>query len=130
MSNESISADSQCRIEEGNASWPDGVRCFSKRWSPQSTTPPRSLLVALHGFAEHIGRYDHVWPIFAARNIEVFGYDQRGFGRSGEAHGDTTLEQSAADLKHILAQERKRLDDSGLSDIPIFVYAHSMVCLS
>lgn len=112
---------------EEHGEWSDGVKKFSKRWTPSSSRSPRAVLIALHGFAEHVGRYDHVWPVFAAQGIEVLGYDQRGFGRSGPTHGDTTLKQSAADLASLIEQEKARLMDNGLPEIPLFIYAHSMV---
>lgn len=114
-------------IEETLSSWHDGVKFYVKRWIPQGSSPPRVLLIVLHGFAERIGRYDHVWPLFAKRNIEVMGYDLRGFGRSGPTHGDATLIENLTDLQYIIKEERSRLDERGLQNVPVFLYGHSMV---
>lgn len=118
-------AHSSSTIERG--SWSDGVQWHAKRWTTPRDQPPVALLVALHGFAEHSGRYEHVWPTFAARGIEVFAYDQRGAGRSGPSQGDTTVRQNVEDLKEFILQERRRLDDRGLTRLPIWLYGHSMV---
>lgn len=122
-------SDAEFELDESTGHWPDGVKFFSKRWIPLSSQPPRALLIALHGFAEHVGRYDHVWPLFSRRNIEVFAYDQRGAGRSGPIHGDTTLNQNLTDLEYIIGQECQQLCNRGLQDVPLFLYGHSMVWL-
>lgn len=56
-----------------------GVCLFRRAWHP---TRAERLLVAVHGFAEHSGRYDHLGAWFAARGFAVHAYDQRGHGRS------------------------------------------------
>ena len=123
MSNEQSYA-----CETKTVKWNDGVEFYTKRWIPAPSTTPRALVIFLHGFAEHVERYNHVWSLFAKRDIEVFGYDQRGFGRSGPSYGDTTLEQQMEDLIYAVQQERKRLDDSlGGDKVPIYLYGHSMV---
>ncbi|KAF2809120.1 alpha/beta-hydrolase [Mytilinidion resinicola] len=107
--------------------WHDGVEFFTKRWVPKDSSPPRALVIFLHGFAEHIERYDHVWPRFAAEGFEVFGYDQRGFGKTGPRYGDTTLEKQVADLEYAIQAERKRLDGGfDKETVPIYLYGHSM----
>ena len=124
---EELSMDSSAfRCEAKTIPWQDGVDFFTKRWISTSLTPPRVLIIFLHGFAEHVERYDKFWPRFVARNIEVFGYDQRGFGRSGPRYGDTTLEQQVLDLEYAVHQERQRLNDDGHKMVPIFLYGHSM----
>lgn len=109
------------------STWPDLVKCYAKRWRTSQNKAPFALLIALHGFAEHVGRYDHVWPAFSSNGIEVFAYDQRGAGRSGPRHGDTTLAQNLEDLKFIMSRERQGLDNRGLKGVPIWLYGHSMV---
>ena len=121
-----------CRTENKKIPWRDEVIFYTKRWIPVPTsTPtasPRALIIFIHGFAEHIERYNHVWPQFAERNIEVYGFDQRGFGQSGPAHGDTTLGRQLQDIEFAIQQERMRLDGLwGDGIVPIYLYGHSMV---
>ncbi len=53
-------------------------------WRPAN---PRALLVIVHGFAEHGGRYAAVAEALAARGIAVGVPDLWGHGRSGGARG-------------------------------------------
>jgi alpha-beta hydrolase superfamily lysophospholipase len=53
---------------------------FRRAWQPPE---PTRLLVVLHGYAEHSGRYDPFGAWFAARGFAVHAYDQQGHGRSG-----------------------------------------------
>jgi alpha-beta hydrolase superfamily lysophospholipase len=61
-----------------------GASLFRRAW-----LPPRAehVLLLVHGFAEHSGRYEHVGAWFAARGCAVHAYDQRGHGRSQGARG-------------------------------------------
>lgn len=88
---------------------------------------PRALLICLYRFVEHIGRYDHMMPKLSEQNIEVLGYDQRGFGRSGPRHGDTTSRQAMSDLSYVFTQECERLSARERKKMPILLYGHSMV---
>jgi acylglycerol lipase len=38
----------------------------------------------VHGFGEHIARYDRMFSVFASQGIECYGYDQRGWGETGK----------------------------------------------
>ena len=116
------------QIETCSEMWGDGTTFFTKRWTPVTPKDPRALIIFLHGFAEHVERYDDVWPVLVKRGFEVYGYDQRGFGKSSPRYGDTTLPQQVADLEFAVLREmgslKKRYPNH---KIPIFLYGHSMV---
>lgn len=57
----------------------DCLRLFRRAWLPAK---PRRILVVVHGFAEHSGRYEGFGSWFAGRELAVHAYDQRGHGRS------------------------------------------------
>jgi acylglycerol lipase len=44
---------------------------------------PRARIVIVHGYAEHLGRYDELVGLLAARRFECHLFDLRGHGRSG-----------------------------------------------
>ncbi|KAI0363890.1 lysophospholipase [Pilatotrama ljubarskyi] len=58
---------------------PDGHHFYTRTYPAESL---KAVLVFVHGFADHIGRYEDVHPRFAQRGITVFAYDMRGFGRT------------------------------------------------
>ena len=64
---------------------PDGARLALRRAEPPGT--PRALLLLLHGFGDHSGRYAHVaeWAVSAGH--AVWALDQRGHGRSPGPRG-------------------------------------------
>ena len=80
----------------------------------------------MHGFSDHINRYYELFPSLAARGIVVYGFDQRGWGRSvrGRADWGVTGPTSLvmADLARFL--EAKIAEEP--VDAPMFVMGHSM----
>lgn len=122
----------------------------SPKWFP-TTGEPDAYVVFVHGFAEHIQRYDAYFRLLAAppHNIHVFAYDKRGHGRTSikpleagaseaaawKAEGkDVKLEGKNArgknggwakalpDMAYFVKQEHERANGK-----PLFLYGHSMV---
>lgn len=98
----------------------DGLSLHTQQWHPHA--PPKALVVLVHGYAEHCGRYDHVARALTNQSAAVFAYDQRGYGRSEGRrayvdHFDTYLN----DLDLFL--ERVRTNHPAL---PLFFFGHSM----
>ena len=97
----------------------DGTRLFRRSWLPAS---PRRALVAVHGFAEHSGRYDHVGAWFAARDFAVHSYDHRGHGRSDGARGHIdSFSQLVDDLEAFLDLVRREHPE-----MPLVLMGHSL----
>lgn len=99
---------------------------------PAEAGPAKAHIVFVHGFAEHIGRYENTFPVYASKGISVFAYDQRGFGRTAldeksksakSSWGVTSWKDQQEDIAFFILRERKRLD----ATIPIFLMGHSMV---
>jgi pimeloyl-ACP methyl ester carboxylesterase len=91
---------------------------------------PKAVIVFLHGFAEHVGRYTQEHPEFAAHGFTVFTFDQRGFGRTAldaehksksSAYAKTSGEDQMEDV--VWAVEHARTTFPGL---PVFLVGHSM----
>lgn len=73
----------------------DNTPFFTTNWSP-ANSEPSAYVVFVHGFSEHIARYDHFMRKLASppHNIDVFAFDQRG-------HGRTSLECLTADSPEV-----------------------------
>ncbi|OLN97484.1 putative monoglyceride lipase [Colletotrichum chlorophyti] len=100
----------------------DGQKLYTKTWTPEG--PVKAKLVFVHGFSDHIGRYDELFLNLASRGIQVFAWDQRGWGRSAAkpAHRGLTGPTSRV-LADVAAFIRDKLPSP---DAPIFVMGHSM----
>ena len=83
---------------------------------------PRYVAVLVHGYGEHIGRYEYVAGILREHGGAVYGPDHLGHGRSG---GERALipdfEDVVTDLNTVV--EGARADNSGL---PVVLVGHSM----
>jgi len=95
-------------------------RVFYRRWD--SEPHPLRIVLIVHGYAEHGGRYGHVATALAQRGSIVYADDHLGHGRSdGERALITDFEHVGDDL-HTLA-DSARVEHPGL---PLFLVGHSM----
>ncbi|OYV01403.1 MAG: alpha/beta hydrolase [Burkholderiales bacterium PBB5] len=101
----------------------DGTALHLVQWP--ATTPSatvRGTVLLVHGLGEHIGRYAHVAAHLQQQGWAVWGYDQRGHGRSGGPRGAVPAPHSLlADLGEVLAQVR-RAAPAG----PLVLLGHSL----
>ncbi|MEC9072493.1 MAG: lysophospholipase [Myxococcota bacterium] len=96
----------------------DGKRLFY-RWAPVET--PRALLVVVHGFAEHSGRYQHVFDWMNARGYACLGFDYRGHGRAdGKARYVDSFQEYVQDTLRAMELGRARV-----GDVPLYLLGHS-----
>ena len=87
-----------------------------RRWP---TDEPARLVVLVHGYGEHIGRYEHVAAALAARGALVVGPDHVGHGRSaGEPAVVEDFEAVVDDLRAVVQDAR--------GDLPVVMVGHSM----
>jgi alpha-beta hydrolase superfamily lysophospholipase len=59
----------------------DGARLGLTHWASQ-TGEPRAVVIGVHGMNDYANAFHLAAPYWAARGIETWAYDQRGFGRS------------------------------------------------
>ncbi len=92
---------------------------FRRAWLPEE---PERLLVVIHGFAEHSGRYDRFGAWFAERGSAVHSYDQQGHGRSyGYRNYVSRFDDFLDDLERFLELARGEHPE-----IPLTLVGHSM----
>ncbi|KAF7351007.1 Hydrolase-4 domain-containing protein [Mycena sanguinolenta] len=116
---------------------------YSEAWlaGPQSTqfytrtyradaSESKAVIVFIHGFVEHIGRYTQVHPVLAAHGFNVFTFDQRGFGKTAldeehkstsSAYGKTSGEDQMDDIQWAIDHAKKEFPG-----LPVFLSGHSM----
>lgn len=78
------------------------------------------MVVIVHGYADHVGRYQHVARHLNGDGFSVFGFDLRGMGRSGGAPG------KIADYTTLVADLRRFVEEiCADSDLPAILLGHS-----
>jgi alpha-beta hydrolase superfamily lysophospholipase len=98
----------------------DGTRLHARRWLPPGA--PRAVLAIVHGYAEHLGRYEHVAAYFAARGYAVYAVDLRGHGESEGARVRVrSFAEYLDDMDALLGYARAQHPGA-----PLFVLGHSM----
>lgn len=99
-------------------------------------TRPKAALIYVHGFVEHVGRYDHLHSYFADHGIAVFAFDQRGFGKtaldlehksSGSSFGKTSGKDQLIDTEWAILHTKEEMEKRGWDGVKLFLMGHSMV---
>lgn len=91
------------------------VRCW------ESDNAPKAIVCLIHGFGEHIGRYEHVAKALTQADYTVLGLDSRGHGKSAGLRGFIpSYEQYLDDVTQLLNTTQNRYPDH-----KIFLYGHS-----
>jgi len=106
--------------EEWHTASHDESKFYTRRWIADS---PRTKIVFVHGFMEHVERYDFFFTSLAQAGIETFAYDQRGFGRTAKENGTqgiTTTSDQLKDLDYFIQREARATNHK------LFLFGHSM----
>jgi predicted alpha/beta hydrolase len=108
---------------------PKSTSFYTRTYHPSSGSPSGAV-VFIHGFIEHVARYEHVHRRWADRGFVVFTFDQRGFGRtaldpkksSTAVYGRTGDADQISDIAWAL-----RVAQEANPTVPLFLMGHSMV---
>jgi alpha-beta hydrolase superfamily lysophospholipase len=93
---------------------------YWQSWLPNEA--PRAILLVVHGLAEHCGRYMNLVNYFVPRGYAVYGFDQRGHGKSEGLRGYVErFSDYIDDLESFCDFVRRRHDSTS-----IFLVGHSM----
>lgn len=103
----------------------DGLKVYTQTWKTQGEKP-LAYAFFLHGFSDHCNAYYSYFPSLAARGIEVFSFDQRGWGRTCATKAQRGLtgpnEQILKDIDELLLP---RLQLAESQKIPLYLMGHS-----
>jgi len=99
----------------------DGTRLALRSWLPE-TSPPKAVILALHGFNDYSNFFDDPGIFLAQRYaLASYAYDQRGFGEAkspGTWAGVKTYVEDAKVAIELLKQRH--------NGVPLFVLGESM----
>lgn len=70
---------------EGEFQGYENLNLYCQSWLPSNA--PRAVLLVVHGLAEHSGRYINLVNHFVPKGYALYGFDQRGHGRSQGLRG-------------------------------------------
>ncbi len=68
------------QYSDGRFKGHDGLDLYYQFWVPEEI--PKAILLVVHGFGEHGGRYRNLVDYFLPRGYGICTYDQRGHGKS------------------------------------------------
>lgn len=88
---------------------------------PEDGAEPRAIILALHGFVDHIGSFREVAEYWAKAGIGVFSYDQLGFGGAPFRGHWQGADAYIKDAKMALLAIREEYPD-----VPLFLLGESM----
>jgi alpha-beta hydrolase superfamily lysophospholipase len=109
------------KTESGNFTAQDGTSIYWKGWVPDNS--PKAMVHVMHGYAEHIDRYENVVNELLPAGYAVFGTDHRGHGKSQGKRGHVKSFQEFIDDEK---QFRRDVIRARFPGIPYFVLGHSM----
>jgi alpha-beta hydrolase superfamily lysophospholipase len=98
----------------------DGAKLFQYRWAPKGAA--RADVILVHGYGEHLGRYEETARRLTERGYRVRGCDLRGHGKSSGQRGHCrSLTEYLDDLDVVRAEVRSEAH----GERPPFLLAHS-----
>lgn len=89
-------------------------------WLPDDT-PPRAVILAVHGFNDYSNAFETFGTFAAGHGIAVHAYDQKGFGANPDAGRWPGVQTMIDDL----VREREQLT-AQYPDTPVYVLGESM----
>lgn len=108
------------RHSEGTFKATGGLKLFEQRWLPDGDI--KAIVVIVHGYAEHSGRYAHVAEYLTQHGYAIYSFDLRGHGRSeGTRAFIRSFGEYLSDIKLFL----ERVNERELAR-PILILGHSM----
>jgi alpha-beta hydrolase superfamily lysophospholipase len=97
-----------------------GAKLYWQKWLPDDK--PKAIILLVHGYAEHAGRYQYFAEHCVGRGYAVFAMDHWGHGKSDGTPGFVPGFSVFRDgVDRLLAQATE-----DFSDLPVMLVGHSM----
>jgi len=97
----------------------DSLRIYYEKDIPENA---KAIIIIVHGFAEHLGRYEYLKDKLNSFGYGVYRFDNRGHGRSGGERGYIEdYNQLITDADVIVDMAKNEYPE-----IPVFMLGHSM----
>ncbi|KAF2476375.1 alpha/beta-hydrolase [Lindgomyces ingoldianus] len=107
--------------EEGWHALEDGTKLYTKTWKTEG--PAKARLVFIHGFSDHCNTYNSFFPTLSSKDIEVYSFDQRGWGRSVQKPSEKGHTGPTSQVLEDISSFIKTVTPC---PIPLFLMGHSM----
>lgn len=105
---------------DGHFTGAAGKQIYWQSWHPGSE--PAGVVVLLHGYAEHSGRYSHVAAALNSAGYAVYAPDHYGHGKSeGPRANVNRFSELVTDVDRLV-----RLAAAEHAGLPVFLLGHSM----
>ncbi|ANQ47731.1 alpha/beta hydrolase [Flammeovirga sp. MY04] len=100
----------------------DKIDIYGKCWLPENDSQLKGMICLVHGFGEHILRYEHVAQFFTDHNYGFVAYDQRGHGQTKGKRGVVPSYKDVIDnVTEFLSLIKEKFPNT-----PLILYGHSM----
>ncbi|KAI4724227.1 alpha/beta-hydrolase [Aureobasidium sp. EXF-10728] len=107
---------------EGTHTTDDGVELYTKTWKV-SDDAAKARMLFVHGFSDHCNNYPVLFESLATQGIDVYAFDQRGWGRSVHSKHERGL---TGPTTRVLADITSMLRTLLPTPVPLFLMGHSM----
>lgn len=98
----------------------DNFRLHTESWSPEGDA--RAVVIVVHGYGEHIGRYTELMQALVSAGYAAYGLDHRGHGRSdGMRVYFDNVSQPILDFERFVKRVHQQHPER-----KIFLFGHSM----
>lgn len=101
-------------------------RCFAPAGFAELESKIEGLIIAVHGFGEHSGRYAELAAEACSKNMLFVCFDLRGHGKSGPQRGDVeNLHALVLDVLFVINHARSILGLQSRKDLFVGLFGHS-----
>ena len=109
----------QLKIEDDQFISFDGAALGLSHWAASGEGAPEHVIIGVHGMNDYAGAFRWSAPYWSSQGVEVYAYDQRGFGRSPQKGIWSDEELLRKDLRAITSTVRAKHPDARITIIGV-----------